>query len=372
MAKSSSTEVKKMNIMSKLDKAMVKLNKPPTAVKQNFFRLLAVGQRVWLGLRESLISISVSEKNKPMKNIIDDLIEQVNEWYNLADSLKKHEYLFSNTEIELIRASQITWNMPETLESISHELENFALIVKKIKSAMTYPITLLVVTIWAVSVLMVKVIPTIVTLFPTEDALPQITRIVMKVSDFMIDWRYILAAGLVWSVITFIALYRYFLPFKIFIDGFILKIPAIWAAIKTFHMYRFSKLLGDFITSWVDQITAISQIRDIFSNFHYKQKAENIRSDLHAGFTFSDTVEWSSLFDPILIQIISVWEKTWVLWSTLETMSKFYQEKLMDGISAATAFVQPILLMGMAGVIGAIVASIFLPMAGLLDAVWSM
>lgn len=362
-------EINGKNILWSWDKAIISLNKPPLAIKTNFFRLLAVGQKVGLWLRESLISISRSETHTTMKSIIDDLIDQINQWVNLADAMSKHTYFFDTTETELVRAAQGMGNLPETLEEISNELENYKKITSKIKGALSYPITLLIFAAIATGILLVKVIPTIVDLFPSKEQLPGITLIVLDFSDFMIEWRWLVFGWLAAFIITYITLYKYFLPFKILIDGSILKIPVISDAIRTFYMYRFSKLLGDFIHAWVDQISAMKQIANIFDNFFYKKKAQDIQMDLWAWFTFADTIEWSDLFDPILVQIIVVGEQTGNLWETLQTMSWFYKEHLMNKINAVMWFIEPILLAGIAVIIWSIVASIFLPMADLVNVI---
>lgn len=364
-----SNQINKQNILNQWDKLSASFSKPPLPVKTNFFRLLAVWQKVGLWLRESLISISMSEHNKVMKAIIDDMIEQVNQGENLATAMKKHEYFFSSTEIELIRAAQGMGNMPETLEGISAELENFAHIRKKIKGAMTYPITLLVFALWATAILLIKVVPTIVELYPNKDQLPGITQIMLGASWFMIERWYVLFLAVVVIIIAYNLLYKYFLPFKIFMDGTLLKIPTVWDAIKTFYMYRFAKLLWDFMFAGVDQISAMNQISRIFTNFFYKKKAEDIKSDLNAWFMFADTIEWSSLFDPILVQIIVVWEKTGNLWEILQTMSGFYKEQLMQKISAVMAFVEPILMLLIAWLIGSIVGAIYLPLIDMVNVI---
>ena len=360
----------KQNLLNAWDRLSASFSKPPMSVKTNFFRLLAVGQKVWLGLRESLISIAMSEHNKVMKTIINDMIEQINQWSSLYTAMSKHGYFFSTTETELIRAAQGMGNLPDTLEGISLELENFSQIMKKIKGALTYPITLLIFALWATAILLIKVVPTIVQLYPNKDSLPGITRIMLDVSGFMIDWWYVLLGGVIFIITAYQLLYKYFLPFKILMDGTLLKIPVIGDAIKTFYMYRFSKLLGDFMFAWVDQISAMEQIARIFDNFFYKKKAEDIKSDLNAGFTFADTIEWSNLFDPILVQIIVVGEKTGNLWEILQTMSGFYKEQLMQKIGFVMAVVEPILMAIIAWLIGSIVGAIYLPLIDMVNVIW--
>lgn len=358
------------DIMWWWEKFSASFNTPPLWIKTNFFRLLAVGQKVWLWLRESLVSLSKSEHNSVMKSIINDMISQVNQGTNLADAMKKHDHLFLTTETELVRAAQGMGNMPETLEEISNELENYSKIKSKIKGALMYPITLLIFAAIATAILLIKVIPTIVELFPDKDKLPEITKITLAFSAFMIERWYVLLLAISGTITLYGILYRYFLPFKMFIDGLMLKIPVIWDAIKTFYMYRFSKLLWDFLHAWVNQIDAMTQITNIFDNFFYKKKASDIRNDLNAWFAFADTIEWSELFDPILVQIIIVGEQTGNLWEILNTMSGFYKEQLMQKISTVMGFIEPILMGIIAVIIWSIVSSIFLPLADLVNVIW--
>lgn len=231
---------------SLFEKLMMELNHATVANKTVFFRLLSVSQKAGLGLKEALNSILHSERNYGMKIIIQGLESQINEGISLATAMERYNYFFGNDEIELVRASESIGNMPDILLNIAEELENFQRTKGKIKSAMMYPIILLVFAILAVGVLLVKVIPTIVTLFPDPSLLPGVTKFVLSASDFMISsWRW-LAILIAAIVIVYKFAYKHILLFKIFIDDVVLKIPAAKEAIKTFYLYRFSKLLGDF------------------------------------------------------------------------------------------------------------------------------
>jgi type IV pilus assembly protein PilC len=106
-----------------------------------------------------------------------------------------------------------------------------------------YPITLLAFAAIATAILLIKVIPTIVELFPDKEQLPDITKITLAFSDFMIERWYVLFLSIIAIGVIYKILYKYFLPFKMFVDGLFLKIPVLSDAIKTFYMYRFSKLL---------------------------------------------------------------------------------------------------------------------------------
>ncbi len=105
------------------------------------------------------------------------------------------------------------------------------------------------------------------------------------------------------------------------------------------------------------------------ANYHYKKKVLDIRRDLEAGFGFSDSMEGSSLFDPILVQIVLVGERTGNIDTVLEKMASFYNDLLDTRIKTLMSLLEPILLAGVAIVIGVIVASIFLPMADMVNTI---
>lgn len=349
-------------------KIMWYMNKPTLKNKTVFFRLLAVSQKAGLGLREALVSIYQSEQNYGMKVVIQDLIDEINQGSSFATSMEQHKWFFGPDEIELIRASESIGNMPDALMNEAQELENFQRIQGKVKGALTYPVMLLWFSVVAVIVLLVKVIPTFVWLFAGKE-LPQITQIMLNASEFMQSYWWIIAIIIWGSIVTIWSLYKYFLPFKIIVDNLTLKIPLLRNVVKTFYLYRFSKLLSDFYKAWVNPVVSLEQMAEIFENYSYKKKAMSIRKDLEAWFWFADSMEWDSLFDPILVQIVLVWETTGNIDEVLLRMSIFYNDSLDTQIKALMSLIEPLLMAFIAVIIWWIVASIFLPMADLVNTI---
>lgn len=349
-------------------KLMFQFNKPTAKNKTVFFRLLAVSQKAWLWLREALMSIYESEQSYGMKIVIRDMINDINQWLPFAKAMEAYKGFFGGDEIELIRASETIGNMPDALMSIAAELENFQKIRGKVVGAMTYPIVLITFALGAVAVLLVKVVPTFVGLFAGHD-LPQITQIMLQASDFMKVYWWVIALSLWVAVVSVQLLYKYFLPFKILIDTALLKIPVVKWVIKTFYLYRFSKLLSDFYKAWVNPVVALEQMSAIFDNYMYKKKAMDIRTDLEAWFWFADSMEGSDLFDPILVQIVLVGERTGNIDDVLIKMASFYDSALENQIKALMSLIEPLLMGLVAVLIGWIVASIFLPMADLVNTI---
>lgn len=347
----------------------IRLNAPSLKKKTNFFRLLALSQKAGLGIRDSLISIKKTEKQPGLLYIIDDMIEQLNQGMSFSSTLRNHMYIFKDEEIALIKSAEAIWNLPDVLEEISEELENDQRINQKIKKASTYPVVLIWFSVVAVVVLLVFVIPTIVNMFPTKDSLPSITVFMLKASDFIIGYWYVILLT-VWSIYaSYKLLYKFFLPFKILIDKILIVVPVVSDVVKTFHMYRYSKLLGQLYSGWISPIIALKLIANVFSNFHYKKKVLEIQNDMKSGFWMAESMEWSTLFDPILTQIISVGENTWNMSDVLRRISTFYRELVQNKIDMLLALIEPFLMAFIAVIVGLVVGSIFIPMADMVNVI---
>ena len=354
-----------------LEKIYMALNKPKTENKAIFFRLLAVTQKAWLGIRDALATIEKAEPHPGMKKILKDVIEQINEWTWLSEALSKYNDFFSNAEIELIRSAEQMGRLPDTLDSMAKELEKFELIKKKLKSAMIYPVIVIIVSIFAVIILLWKVIPSIIQIFPPGLKLPAITQFVVSASHYLQN-NYMTIFFIIFAIpVVFGWLYKNILFIKIYVDKFTLKVPLFGPLVKTFYRYRFSKLLWDFYEAWLSPLVALEQMANIFTNYHYRKKLLDVKKDLEVWLEMTESFEWSWLFNPILIQIIWIWEKSGNIGWVLVQMANFYREELDWKLDWLTKAIEPLLMVFVASIIGTIVASIFLPMATLIGSLSS-
>jgi len=347
----------------------IKINTPKSENKVAFFRLLAVTQKAGLWIKDSLESILKSESHPWLQKIIKDTLNQINEWSWLADALSKYDNFFQPSEIELIRSSEQIGNLPDTLNSMAIELEKFELIKKKLKSAMMYPIIIIGIAIIAIIVLLVKVIPSILKIFPPGLKLPDITLFVMHSSDFLQEHYMWIIFRIIWITFIYKLLYSKVIQFKIIIDKIILKLPVIWPLMMVYHRYRFSKLLWDFYSAWLSPLVSLNQIANIFQNYHYRKKILDVKKDLEVWLWMTESFEWSWLFNPILIQIIWIWEKAGNVWEILDQIAIFYRDEVDTKVEWLTKMIEPILMVFISCIVWVIVMSIFLPMG---DLIWAM
>jgi type IV pilus assembly protein PilC len=352
-----------------IDKFVIQLFAPDLQKKTNFFRLLAVAQKAGLGVRDALVSIRKSERQRGMILIIDDLIQQLTQGISLGAAMENHDYVFDKDEIALVKSSEVIGNMPDVLHDIAVDNENMQKIRNKISKAMAYPIILLFFTVIAVSILLIYVVPTIVGMFPAWANLPWVTEFMLQTSDFLQNNRLLLILLVALAAGIIHMLYKYFLPFKVFVDKMFLSLPVVGGVVKTFYMYRFSKLLWQFYIAGLSVTAWLALMKDIFQNFFYQKKALEIKEDLESWFSFAEAMEGSVLFDAILVQIIYVGEDTGNIAEVLLKMSDYYRDMLDTKIGILMSLIEPFLLAFVAIVIGMVVGSIFLPMAELVNVI---
>ena len=243
-------------LKDKINSLIVELNKPKLSEKATFFRLLAVSQKAGLWVRDALKSLQEWEKNQWMLLIINDLVERLTEWWSLADAMENLSYFFKSDEIELIRSTEITWNMVQTLEEIADNLEESQEIEAKVKKASMYPIMMIWLTIVAVIVLLIKVFPTIIDMYWDPEQLPWITKFFLSASEYLQENRHKLLIWFIAIVISYNVAYNHWLLFKMGIDKLLLTIPIVKSVVQLYYMSRFTSLLAQFYSAWVSPVVS--------------------------------------------------------------------------------------------------------------------
>jgi type IV pilus assembly protein PilC len=233
-----------------------------------------------------------------------------------------------------------------------------------------YPIMMIWLTIVAVIVLLIKVFPTIIDMYWDPEQLPWITKFFLSASEYLQENRYKLLIWFIAIVISYNVAYNHWLLFKMGIDKLLLTIPIVKSVVQLYYMSRFTSLLAQFYSAWVSPVVSFKLLANIFDNFHYKRKMVEIRNSINAWFSIYDSLEGTDLFDPILIQIINVWENTWSLPSVLWRIAPFYATSLKNDIDALMAVFEPAIMWGIAWIVGTLLWAIYLPMADMVNQIW--
>ncbi len=329
-----------------------------------FFRIMATMVNASLTVLKSLTALRKQEKEKKMQKFYDYMIEKVQGWLTMHESLDAYYWNFSDAEVSIIEAWERTGKLNTALIQIAEQTEKVDSITRKIKGAMTYPILLIVGMAWCVTVLMVKVIPTLTSFFWDKESLPAATKLIVDTSDFFkANWFFIF----MWFVIAYFILtvWKWTKSWRYKFDQFLLVAPVYGPLVRKVILSRFARIFSNLVKSWVSVIEAIRIVASAVGNEVYHQRLLLMRQDVKNGMKMAESLEDDPLFPDLLISMLRVWEETAQIGDTIIKIADFYDEEVDIAIGNVQKMIEPLILAVMAVVIGFIAVGIFQPIMNL-------
>ncbi len=333
-----------------------------------FFRLLATMVNAWISVLKAVMILEKQEKNPVLQNLYTSIISSIKKWKNLSASLREYWDNFSDSECSLLESWEKTWKLNSSLLQLADQVEKIDSISKKFKWAMIYPIAIIIVMIWAISVIMTVVIPKIVEIFWDKDKLPPLTKVLIWISDFFVNYMWIVWIFLIIFII-FIIIWKKTPIWKYKFDQFLLKIPIFWQINKKIILSKFSRVLSNLLTSGISIVESLRIISDIVWNEVYRQRILLLREDVKRWIKIWESLEDDSLFPEMLVQMIKVWEETAKLDSIILKLADFYDTEVNDTINNIQKLLEPIIIVTMAIVVWIIAVWVMQPIMSLADVV---
>lgn len=280
---------------------------------------------------------------------------------SLSDGLEPYPDLFDTLYVAMVRAGEASGSLDKILLKLVTYIEKSDKIKRQVKSAMSYPIIVIVAAIGAVSVLLVFVVPTLAQQFSDNGKeLPAVTSLVIGMSDFMKNRWYVLLSG-AFTVAT---------GFKQWIktdagrrqfDAAILKAPAIGDLILKISVGRFCSTMSTMLTSGVNLLEALKICAASAGNKTIESFVLNIRSKIEEGQKFSEPLSAGGLFPPMVISMVAIGEQSGALDDMLIKVSDFYEDEVDLAVKTVLGMIEPIMIVGLGGIIGFILIAMYLP-----------
>jgi general secretion pathway protein F len=315
---------------------------------------------------QSLDTLILQTTDRGMSRILKKIRQDVNEGLSFADSLKKHT-VFSDFYTSMVVAAEISGRLGAVMEELADLLEERQELNSELRQALTYPAFMLVIGLGVVVFLLTAVVPNILSMFAdTGQALPGATQLMLSISAFLENWGIVLL-GL--GAITFFVSRSSIQKNKKVEhkwDSFCLSLPIIGKlSHKTAHA-RFAGTLAALLHSGVPIITALRITRDVTPFIPYKNALKGAIEQVGEGESLADSLSNSSKgskakLPDMMINMISVGEKSGKLESMLQKVAKTYRNELKNSLKGLTSLVQPILLLFMGGLIAFIMGAVLLP-----------
>lgn len=334
-----------------------------------FTRQLSAMISAGVPILRALTSLGDHAESPALKKIIGNIVKDVQGGSPLADALGKYPNTFSDVYVNMVRAGEAAGILDDILKRLALQQEKNAAIRKKVKSAMTYPMVLIFITILAFFGLMVFVIPmigkTIKDLAGPEASLPLITEIMLGISGFMISWWYILLPLLIGGIVV---LLRYLkTPVgKAQFHHIILKLPGIKTIIRKLAVARFARTFSALMGAGVAVLEALDVTARAIGNTVYEKALKDAAEQVKNGKQLSEIIEADTeLWPAIVAQMLSVGEETGQTDTVLVKVADFYEEEVDVAIDGLSSIIEPVMIVVMGGMVGLIAASVMSPIAGL-------
>ena len=333
-----------------------------------FTRELSAMVSAGVPLLRALTSLEQHTDSLALKTVLAAVIKEVEDGAPLADALGKYPNVFSDVYVNMVRAGEAAGILDEILKRLARQQEKNATIRKKVKSAMTYPMVLIVITIIAFFGLMLFVIPQIgkiLTDLGGPDAqLPPLTQGMLAISGFMTSYWFIVLPAAIGGVAL---LLRYIKTpkGKSQFHHLVLKIPGIKTIVMKVAVARFARTFSALMGAGVAVLEALDVTARAVGSVVYEKALTDAAVAVKQGASLSSVIEKNQLFPAIVSQMLSVGEETGQTDVVLVKVADFYEEEVDVAIDGLSAIIEPVMIVIMGTMVGLIAASVMGPIAGL-------
>ncbi|MEZ4391374.1 MAG: type II secretion system F family protein [Polyangiales bacterium] len=326
-----------------------------------FTRQFATMIDAGLPLVQCLEILSTQNDNPAFARILRQVKTDVEGGSTFSESLSKHPKVFDSLFSNLIRAGEIGGILDTILARLAAYLEKNAKLVRQVKSALTYPIGVLVIAVLVIAIMMIFVIPTFENMFKEFGGqLPDLTMMVINMSHFFVDNLAIIIGTLVisgWSIKRWAGT----ASGTITIDKVVLQLPVIGNVMRKIAVARFTRTLGTLLSSGVPILDAMEIVAKSSGNYVIEQGIMTARAKIAEGKNMAEPLGETKVFPSMVVQMIAVGEQTGALDTMLNKIADFYEEEVDVAVGALTSMLEPIMMVFIGGSVGTMMIAMYLP-----------
>lgn len=354
------TEVKEGGGLMNMEIGKPKLNAKAFTVMCSQFSIIL---RSGIAIARTVRLIADKTTDKPLKKMLGSVAEDVEAGRSLAASFEdRGAELLPTTFIETIRAGEESGNLDSAFESTYQHFDKQTKMRGKVKSALSYPLFVLVVAVVVVIVLMVKVVPTFMAIFESYDAeLPLITRMLIAISNFFTrSWMILLAIAAAFTLGY--KLYENTEQGRLNLAKLQLQIPILGNIAELNAASQFANTMTTMLAAGLPMTRALSITAKVLDNYYMSTEIGKLTGKLEEGNSLGASLREAEIMPDILVDMVGVGEETGEMEQTLHTIAGYYDAELDMAINEALAKLEPALLVGLAGIAGFIVIAVYMAM----------
>jgi len=336
-------------------------NKVPLSVLVFFTRQLATMFAAGLTIERSIFFLSQEEKSKKFKKVLIDLEKNIKRGLLLSDALERHPGVFFNLYIALVRAGEVSGKLADTLDELSSYMETVEDTQRKVKSAMYYPVFIIVFLFFMMFITFTFIIPQFKSVYDQLGSdLPYYTVLLVNISEWFQSNFFFLSA-LIFLGLVILWLLSLTDSGRLTKDRLLLKTPIFGALIEQGTLSKFAKTFGILVGSGVSIMDSMVLLQKVVDNRVYELAIKKAAKNIESGVNISTALKETGEFPPILIQLLATGEETGEIDGLALKASDFYTKQVNAIVDRLTSIIEPLLIVLVGAVIGGIVIVTYLP-----------
>jgi type IV pilus assembly protein PilC len=327
-----------------------------------FTRQLATMLKAGVPLLQSFDIVARGHSNARFSRLMLDIKNKVESGSSLSQAFRQHPQHFDALYCNLVSAGETAGMLDAILERLATYKEKILAIKSKIKSALFYPVSVVIVAIVVVWVIMVFVIPSFKQIFTSFGAdLPAPTLVVLAISDFFVSYWWLMAGILFGAVFVLLALFKRSARFRFAADRLMLKVPIIGQILEKATIARWTRTLATMFAAGVPLVESLDAVAGASGNSVYAAATKRIQTEVSTGTSLTNAMSNTRLFPTMVLQMTQIGEESGSLDGMLSRVADFYEREVDDAVAALSSLLEPIIIVFLGVVIGGLVVSMYLP-----------
>jgi type IV pilus assembly protein PilC len=327
-----------------------------------FTRQLATMMKAGVPLLQSFDIVGKGHSNPAVSKLLSDIKSDVETGSSLSAAFRKYPLYFDALFCNLVGAGEQAGILDSLLDRLATYKEKILAIKGKIKSALFYPVSILIVAFVITAVIMIFVIPAFKELFTSFGAdLPAPTVIVMNMSDFFVDYWWAIFGSIGGALWFFFYTCKRSEKMQATMDRILLKMPLFGELIKKATIARFARTLSTMFAAGVPLVEALDSVAGASGNRVYYDATKKIQSEISTGTSLTVAMQNSEVFPNMVLQMVSIGEESGALDSMLSKVADFYEAEVDDAVEALSSLMEPIIMVVLGTLIGGLVVAMYLP-----------
>ncbi|HEY8047910.1 MAG TPA: type II secretion system F family protein [Ramlibacter sp.] len=327
-----------------------------------FTRQLATMMKAGVPLLQAFDIVGRGNANPSVAKLLNDVRTDVETGTSLSAAFRKYPLYFDNLYCNLVEAGEAAGILETLLDRLAVYMEKTEAIKSKIKSALMYPISVMVVAFVVVAVIMIFVIPAFKEVFTSFGAdLPAPTLFVIGMSEFFVKFWWLIFGGLGGGLYFFLQAWKRNEKVQIFMDRLLLKIPVFGNLIYKSVIARWTRTLSTMFAAGVPLVEALDSVGGAAGNYIYMAATERIQLEVATGTSLTAAMTNANVFPTMVLQMCAIGEESGALDHMLGKAADFYESEVDDMVEGLSSLMEPIIIVFLGTIIGGIVVSMYLP-----------